>query len=52
MGTFTMATTTRTRTTDTALTTAEAASALLNCEPAPLVADARPVRAYPTRRCP
>ena len=47
-----MATTTRTRTTDTALTSAEKAFALLTCEPAPLVFDARPVPGLPNTTMP
>jgi hypothetical protein len=47
-----MATTTRTRTADTALTTAEKAFELLTCEPAPLVFDARPVPGMPDTMMP
>ncbi|MFI7609263.1 hypothetical protein ACIBTV_29700 [Micromonospora sp. NPDC049366] len=47
-----MAMTTRMRSTDTALTTAEAAFALLTCEPAPLVFDARPVPGLPDATMP
>jgi hypothetical protein len=47
-----MATTTQTRTADTALTTAEKAFELLTCEPAPLVFDARPVPGLPDRTMP
>ncbi|MFC3499893.1 hypothetical protein ACFOOK_02735 [Micromonospora krabiensis] len=47
-----MATTTRTRSADTALTTAEAAFVLLTCEPAPLVFDARPVPGLPDAAIP
>jgi len=47
-----MATTTRTRTTNTALTSAEKAFALLTCEPAPLVFDARPVPGMPNTTMP
>ena len=47
-----MATTTRTRTADTALTSAEKAFALLTCEPAPLVFDARPVPGLPNATLP
>jgi hypothetical protein len=47
-----MATTTRTRTAHTALTTAEKAFDLLTCEPAPLVFDARPVPGLPDRTMP
>ncbi|MFE9658363.1 hypothetical protein [Micromonospora sp. NPDC006431] len=47
-----MATTTRTRTADTALTTAEKAFELLACEPAPLVFDARPVPGLPDAMLP
>ncbi|MFI2652824.1 hypothetical protein [Micromonospora fulviviridis] len=47
-----MASTTRTRTADTALTTAEKAFELLTCEPAPLVFDARPVPGLPDTRMP
>ncbi|MFY1703035.1 hypothetical protein ACN28G_15030 [Micromonospora sp. WMMA1923] len=42
----------RTRTTDTALTTAETAFGLLTCQPAPLVFDARPVPGLPDRTMP
>ncbi|BCJ61641.1 hypothetical protein [Micromonospora endophytica] len=41
-----------TRTADTALTTAETAFALLTCEPAPLVFDARPVPGLPDTTLP
>ncbi|GIJ12743.1 hypothetical protein ACFFMR_14390 [Micromonospora andamanensis] len=47
-----MATISRTRTTDTALTTAEKAFELLTCEPAPLVFDARPVPGLPDTTMP
>ncbi|MDG4838359.1 hypothetical protein O7631_17710 [Micromonospora sp. WMMD967] len=47
-----MATTTRTRTANTALTTAEKAFELLTCEPAPLVFDARPVPGLPDTTLP
>ncbi|MER5337986.1 hypothetical protein [Micromonospora sp. NPDC002717] len=47
-----MATTTRTRMADTALTTAEKAFELLTCEPAPLVFDARPVPGLPDTTMP
>ncbi|GHJ54425.1 hypothetical protein Nm8I071_37320 [Nonomuraea sp. TT08I-71] len=47
-----MATTTRTRTASTALTTAEKAFELLTCEPAPLVFDARPVPGLPDTTMP
>ncbi|MBO4209572.1 hypothetical protein [Micromonospora echinofusca] len=47
-----MAVTTRTRTAGTALTTAEKAFALLTCEPAPLVFDARPVPGLPDTTMP
>ena len=47
-----MATTIRTRTAETALTTAETAFALLTCEPAPLVFDARPVPGLPDTTLP
>jgi len=47
-----MATTSRTRTTDTALTTAETAFELLTCAPAPLVFDARPVPGLPNTTMP
>jgi hypothetical protein len=47
-----MATTTRTRMADTALTSAEKAFALLTCEPAPLVFDARPVPGMPNATLP
>ncbi|MEV6812573.1 hypothetical protein [Micromonospora sp. NPDC051296] len=47
-----MATTTRSRTADTALTTAETAFALLTCEPTPLVFDARPVPGLPDTTMP
>ncbi|MEU1687890.1 hypothetical protein [Micromonospora sp. NPDC005707] len=47
-----MATTTQTRTADTALTIAEKAFELLTCEPAPLVFDASPVPGLPDRTMP
>jgi hypothetical protein len=47
-----MATTTRSRTADTALTSAEKAFELLTCEPAPLVFDARPVPGLPDTTMP
>ncbi|MFE9694969.1 hypothetical protein [Micromonospora sp. NPDC005806] len=47
-----MAPTTRTRTADTALTTAEKAFELLTCEPAPLVFDAHPVPGLPDTTMP
>lgn len=47
-----MATTTRTRTADTALTIADRAFALLTCEPAPLVFDTRPVPGLPDATMP
>ncbi|GIE91613.1 hypothetical protein [Actinoplanes regularis] len=47
-----MATTTRTRTATTALTSAEKAFELLTCEPAPLVFDARPVPGMPDTTLP
>ncbi|MFI7077156.1 hypothetical protein ACIBO1_07675 [Micromonospora sp. NPDC049903] len=47
-----MATTTRTRMAETALTTAETAFALLTCEPAPLVFDARRVPGMPDTTMP
>ncbi|MET8551704.1 hypothetical protein [Micromonospora zamorensis] len=47
-----MATTTRTKTANTALTTAEKAFELLTCEPAPLVFDARPVPGLPDTTMP
>lgn len=47
-----MATTTRTRTADTALSSAERAFELLTCEPAPLVFDARPVPGLPDTTMP
>jgi hypothetical protein len=47
-----MTTTIRPRTTGTALTTAETAFALLTCEPAPLVFDARPVPGLPDTTMP
>ncbi|WBB69158.1 hypothetical protein [Micromonospora sp. WMMD812] len=47
-----MAATIRTRTADTALTTAEKASALLTCEPAPLTFDARPIPGLPDTTMP
>ncbi|GAB3864228.1 hypothetical protein GCM10029963_74300 [Micromonospora andamanensis] len=47
-----MATISRTRTADTALTTAEKAFELLTCEPAPLVFDARPVPGLPDTTMP
>ncbi|MCZ7424158.1 hypothetical protein O7607_00295 [Micromonospora sp. WMMA1949] len=47
-----MASTTHTTPTDTALTTAEKAFALLTCEPAPLMFDARPVPGLPDRPLP
>ncbi|MFI7578300.1 hypothetical protein [Micromonospora sp. NPDC049497] len=47
-----MATTTRTKTADTALTTAEKAFALLTCEPAPLAFNARPVPGLPDATMP
>ncbi|MBM0224867.1 hypothetical protein [Micromonospora sp. ATA51] len=47
-----MATTTRTRTAGTALTTAEKAFQLLTCEPAPLVLDARPIPGLPDTTMP
>jgi hypothetical protein len=47
-----MATTTRTRTSDTALTSAEKAFSLLTVEPAPLVFDARPVPGLPNMTMP
>jgi hypothetical protein len=47
-----MATTTRTRTAGTALTTAEKAFELLTCEPAPLVFDARPIPGLPDTMMP
>lgn len=47
-----MATTTRTRTAQTALTTAEKAFALLTCEPDPLAFDARPVPGLPDTMLP
>jgi hypothetical protein len=47
-----MATTTRTRTSVTALTSAEKAFSLLTCEPAPLVFDARPVPGLPNTTMP
>ncbi|WP_239542677.1 hypothetical protein [Micromonospora terminaliae] len=47
-----MATTTRTRTANTALTTAEKAFELLTCQPAPLVFDARPVPGLPDTAMP
>ncbi|MFI9531154.1 hypothetical protein [Micromonospora rosaria] len=42
----------RTRTADTALTTAETAFALLTCEPAPLALDARPIPGLPDTTLP
>ncbi|MFI1997079.1 hypothetical protein, partial [Actinoplanes sp. NPDC020271] len=47
-----MATTTRSSTADTALTSAEKAFELLTCEPAPLVFDARPVPGLPDTTMP
>ncbi|RGC65534.1 hypothetical protein C5N14_28430 [Micromonospora sp. MW-13] len=47
-----MATTIRTRTAVTALSTAEQAFSLLTCEPAPLVFDARPVPGLPDTTMP
>ncbi|WP_285796151.1 hypothetical protein [Micromonospora sp. NBRC 107095] len=51
-GDITMATTSRVRTTDTALTTAETAFAFLTYEPAPLAFDARPVPGLPDTTIP
>ncbi|WP_431884074.1 hypothetical protein [Micromonospora gifhornensis] len=47
-----MATTTRNRAAETALTTAETAFTLLTCEPAPLVFDARPIPGLPDTTLP
>ncbi|MFC7279614.1 hypothetical protein ACFQS1_37100 [Paractinoplanes rhizophilus] len=47
-----MATTTRTRSAETALTSAEKAFEMLTCEPAPLVFDARPVPGLPNMTMP